>query len=463
MEIKMGRLFGTDGIRGIAGETLTALTAYRLGAALAQVLRENGAEAPKVLIGMDTRCSGSMLESAISAGLMAGGADACLLGITTTPAVAFLIRKLACDAGVMISASHNPAQYNGLKVFGSDGYKLSDEDEARIECMILGEIETVTVGWERIGRLFDCRAETKQYEEHVIAILRENGPLVLPAPKRILFDLSHGSACATAEHIFTAANMFGYEADFLSAEPDGSVINQNCGSTHLSALSKAVKDGGYDMGFAFDGDADRCLAVDEKGNTIDGDMLIAVLAKDRRKRAKQGSDTAVVTVLTNLGFHLYCRENGIEVAVTDVGDRFVLREMLRIGAGIGGEQSGHIILTEYATTGDGQVTAAVALGLLARSDGKKASEVFGEMKPLPQTSKNVVVAQDEKARVLANPALAEIKERVTAQLNGKGRVLIRPSGTEALIRIMLEGERQEEIEELAEKIAETVNRICGAQ
>jgi phosphoglucosamine mutase len=230
----------------------------------------------------------------------------------------------------------------------------------------------------------------------------------------------------------------------------------------LDRLSAAVTSGGYDLGFAFDGDADRCLAVDETGRVIDGDMLIACLARDRIELCG-GPETAVVTVLTNLAFHHYCKKYGIAVSITDVGDRYVLREMLRIGADIGGEQSGHIILPRYATTGDGQVTAAVAIGLLARSAGKKASEVFGQMVPLPQASRNVRVPREDKERVLSHPALSEISETVRHRLGNEGRVLIRPSGTEALIRIMLEGKNQEEIDRMAEEIAETIQKICGVQ
>ncbi len=459
----MGRLFGTDGIRGIAGEGLTAQCAYRLGLAVAQILREKGTHKPSVMIGMDTRVSGDMFASAIAAGLMAGGANAIEIGLTTTPAVAFLVRERGVDAGVMISASHNPAKYNGLKVFGGDGYKLSDEDEARVEAIILGEVEEATVGHGEIGTRTVDDAANRRYAAHVSSILAENRPMEQTPKRRILFDLSHGSACATAKEIFSSANLYGYEVDFLASEPDGKRINDNCGSTCLSVLAEAVVNRKFDMGFAFDGDADRCLAVDEKGNVIDGDMLIARLAKDRKERGKPGSELAVVTVLTNLAFHYYCAKHGIGVSVTDVGDRYVLREMLKSGAGIGGEQSGHIIFPEYATTGDGQVTAAAALGLLARCPGQTASEVFGEMVPLPQVSKNVAVSQTDKQRVLEHPDLAQITARVNEVLQGKGRVLIRPSGTEALIRIMLEGENQEEINRLAGEIAETINKICGVQ
>ena len=459
----MGRLFGTDGIRGIAGEQLTAQMAYRLGVALAQVLRDKGNDHPLVLIGKDPRLSGDLLEASIASGLMAGGAEAGIVGLTTTPAIAYLIRERGADAGVMISASHNAAPYNGLKVFGDDGYKIPDEDEERIERVILEEEAACTVSHPAIGRILDLREENRRYEAHVRGILAENAPKGEVVKRRILFDLSHGSAAATAREIFTSDTMYGYEAEFLSDTPDGANINNNCGSTHLSVLADAVVKGGYDMGFAFDGDADRCLAVDERGETIDGDMLIAALAADRAERGRAGDGMAVVTVMTNLAFHLFCKERGIEVAITDVGDRYVLREMLRIGAGIGGEQSGHIILPEYATTGDGQVTAAVALGLLARSGERTASQVFGVMRPLPQVTRNVTVPQEAKKRVLAHPDLAACSERVTERLNGKGRVLIRASGTESLIRIMLEGERQEEIERYGEELSELVKRICGVQ
>ncbi len=464
----MGRLFGTDGIRGVAGSELTADTGYRLGLALANILTEKAetkqdGDTPRVtvLIGKDPRTSGDMFEAAIAAGLMAGGADANVIGLTTTPAIACLVRELGADAGVMISASHNPAPYNGLKVFGGDGYKPDDADEARVEAMILGEIPMQAVDHDRVGRLIDGKQENERYMAHILTVIQENGPKAPCAKRRILFDLSHGSACATARKVFTAAHLYGFETAFMADTPDGVRINDGCGSTHMQSLSAAVKAGGYDMGFAFDGDADRCLAVDEAGHLIDGDMLIAALALDMKKRGMLSANTAVVTVLTNLAFKLLCEKEGILLAQTDVGDRYVLREMLRIGAGIGGEQSGHIILPAYATTGDGQVTASAALGLLARSEGLPASQVFGVMKPLPQVSVNVTVPNAQKEAVLASSVLHAAAEKVKEALDGRGRLLIRPSGTEALIRIMLEGDDLDEIRGYADALAEKVKDLCG--
>lgn len=457
----MGKLFGTDGIRGVAGEELTADLAYRLGLSLAQKLRAAKNGKPNVIIGKDTRLSGDMFEAALTAGLCAGGTDVLLAGIVPTPAVAYLTVKLCADAGVMISASHNPSEYNGLKVFGAGGFKLSDEMEKELEQMILGDVPLSPPSRE-IGRVHDVMVKISDYIGHVAAVMAE----VTPKPgtqKRVLFDLSNGSASATAKKIFTPETMYGWHADFIAYDPDGININENCGSTQMDKLCSLVAEGGYDLGIAFDGDADRCLLSDERGNLINGDMIIARLAVELQREGKLTGGAAVVTKLTNLGFHRAAKKYGFSVTVTDVGDRYVLEEMLRGGYAVGGEQSGHIILSEYATTGDGQITAAKVLSLLAKYPEQSASELFSVMKPLPQVSVNVPISSsispDERKKLIASGSVAECAERVTAALGDSGRLVLRPSGTEALIRIMLEGESEAELMAYADELK---NAIIGA-
>lgn len=450
----MGRLFGTDGIRGVAGEELTADCAFKLGLSLAERLRVSKGSKPNVIIGKDTRLSGDMFEAAITAGLCAAGSDVSLAGVVPTPAVAFLTVKLGADAGVMISASHNPSEYNGLKVFGPGGFKLSDETEEELECMILGDVPLSSPSRE-IGRVFAVTNRLDDYISHVISVMAEVIPAV-KVNKRILFDLSNGSASATAKSVFAPDHIYGWHADFIAFDPDGININDNCGSTQMNKLCSAVKNGGYDLGVAFDGDADRCLLTDERGELINGDMIIARFAVELLREGRLSGNTAVVTKLSNLGFHKAAKKYGFKVAVTDVGDRYVLEEMLRGGYSIGGEQSGHIILTDYATTGDGQITAAMALSLVAKYPEQKTSELFSAMKPLPQISVNVRVpgsmTSDERKKVISTGAVAEMAERISSELGDSGRLVLRPSGTEALIRIMLEGEREDELVAFAREL-----------
>lgn len=452
----MGRLFGTDGIRGIAGEELTAELAFRLGLAVAKVLTEAEHKKSKVIIGKDTRLSGDMFEAAITAGLCAMGSDVYLVGVVPTPAVAFLVRNIGADAGVMISASHNPSEYNGIKVFGSEGYKLSDAMEEQVEKLILGEGELTPGCGAGIGRVLSGKGLIDQYEEHVASAFTVKDST---RTRRVLFDLSNGSASTTAKYIFNEANFPGFVCEFIAYDPDGVNINRNCGSTEMNALCRYVTDGGYDIGIAFDGDADRCLMCDENGKLIDGDRIISTLAANMRREDKLSANTAVVTKLTNLGFHQMMKEDGIDVAVTDVGDRYVLEEMLRVGAGIGGEQSGHVILLDYATTGDGQITAAKGLELLAKHSDQTASEIFGRMKRLPQVSVNVSVPTPKKKTVMENASVLEKKEEIEKILGENGRILLRPSGTEALIRIMLEGNDVSELENYANELKHVIEEL----
>ena len=457
----MGKLFGTDGIRGIAGEELTADLAFRLGLVLSRVLTEEKKGKGKVIIGKDTRLSGDMFESAITAGLCAMGSDVYLLGVVPTPAVAYLVRQTGADAGVMISASHNPSEYNGIKIFGSKGYKLPDEIEDRIEALLLQKDLDLTPGGYGIGRVLSGEGLIDGYEAHIASVYvkREN----LTKIKRVLFDLSNGSASATAKYVFSHDNFPGFECHFMAYDPDGININRNCGSTQMNALCRYVVDERYDIGIAFDGDADRCLMCDENGEILDGDQIISAFASEMKKQGILKNNTVVVTQMTNLGFHQFMKQEGITVRLTDVGDRYVLEEMLRCGSVIGGEQSGHVILLDHATTGDGQITAATALSLLARYPEKKASELFGRMKRLPQVIVNVTVPVEMKKSLADHPAVKAVRSRIEATLGDSGRILIRPSGTEPLVRIMLEGNDPDRLAEYAEEIKNVIGETvsCG--
>ena len=446
----MGKLFGTDGIRGVVGENLTADLAFRVGQAIASVLEEEKGSRPAVVIGKDTRISSDMLESALMAGICSVGGDVKPLGTIPTPAVAYLAVRERADAGVVISASHNPFEHNGIKVFSGRGYKLSDELEARVEERVLsGQPMKVRTRGE-IGRRFHGMRQLKrEYINFAASTCGED-----LAGLRILVDCANGAASATAPELF---GRFRARTDFIHCDPDGVNINTRCGSTHLEDLSASVVKGGYDIGVAFDGDADRCLLVDETGATIDGDKVLAVCALDLKRRGKLSGNVLVATVMSNLGLHEFCRNNGIDLVCTDVGDRNVLEKMLAIGGRIGGEQSGHTIFTELETTGDGEVTALQFLQVLARS-GKKASELAACCAVYPQVLVNVAVPHSGgvKEAIMASPALAEAVKREEDALAGAGRVLVRPSGTEALIRVMVEARTTGIARGVADRLADFI-------
>lgn len=444
----MGRLFGTDGARGVANSELTCELAMKIGRAAAMVLSNEQHSRPRVLIGMDTRISSDMLESAIAAGLCSVGADVLLLGVLPTPAVAFLVQKYGYDAGIMISASHNPCEYNGIKIFKSDGYKLPDEIEEKIESIILDGtiVPDVKIGGE-VGRIRTSDMPKFDYIEHLLETVDADF-----SGMRIALDCANGSASFTAPELFTD---LGVDFEVLSAVPNGININRGCGSTHMEQLQRFVKANHFDVGFAFDGDADRLLAVDENGEIVDGDKIVAIAAASLKKRGMLKNNTAVVTVMSNLGFHEFCQRNDINVEVTTVGDRYVLENMLKNDYCIGGEQSGHVIFHDYATTGDGQLTAIQLLQVL-KLTGKKLSELAGEIEIFPQTMVNVRVSQIGKVRYAKD---AEIKKAIASaekELGDQGRVLVRVSGTEPLIRVMVEGKDEEMIQRLADEIAAVV-------
>ena len=428
----MGKLFGTDGIRGVVGENLTADLAFRAGQAVGTVLMEEKGGRPTVVLGKDTRISSDMLESALMAGICSVGGDVKPVGTIPTPAVAYLTRQERADAGIVISASHNPYEDNGIKIFSSQGYKLSDELESRIEEKILSDQPMKLRSGEEIGRRHHGMRQLKREYIDFAASTIESDLSGL----RILVDCANGAASATAPELF---GRFKAHTVFLHRSPDGLNINARCGSTHMEELAELVVKEGYDVGVAFDGDADRCLLVDEKGGMIDGDKVIAVCALDLKRQGRLRGNAVVATVMSNLGLHEFCRNYGIDLYCTDVGDRYVLEEMLRHDYHIGGEQSGHTIFTELETTGDGEVTALQFLQVLANS-GKKASELAAVCAAYPQVLENIEVPHSGgvKEKIMESPALAEAIRKEEAALAGDGRILVRASGTQALIRVMVE-------------------------
>ena len=446
----MGKLFGTDGVRGIAGEDLTCELALQIGRGAAAVLTSQLSHKPRILIGKDTRISGDMLESALAAGLCSVGADVELLGVVPTPAVAYLVRKYGADAGVVISASHNPVEFNGIKIFSGTGYKLPDDVENQIEEHVFnnGANLTLSVGGA-VGRITKRKGAVQDYVDYLAEAIGSS-----LTGLRVAIDCSNGAACETAQLLFPR---LGADCTFLGAEPDGCNINMNCGSTHLDELAKFVVQGGYDCGVAFDGDADRCLAVDEKGKEMDGDKLIALLALDMKDKAKLNGDTAVATVMSNLGFIQYLESQGIRTVCTAVGDRYVLEEMRAQGYMIGGEQSGHIILLEHSTTGDGELTAGMLLRLLAE---KKCamSRLNSIYEKYPQVMINITANPAQKAAYREDEYIAGFIESQQQNLMGMGRVLVRLSGTEPKIRVMVEGKDQQAIQRSADRIAEMIRR-----
>ena len=445
----MGRLFGTDGARGVANTELTCELSMQIGRAAAMVLSKNlNGKRPKVLIGMDTRASSQMLESAITAGLCSVGADVLHLGVVPTPAVAFLVCKYGCDAGVMISASHNPCEYNGIKIFQSTGFKLPDELENEIEEIILDNVTKIPtpIGGE-VGRVTKCKNAVEDYIEHLLSAtdMNFNG-------YKIALDCANGSSSVSAKEVFSR---LGAEIVVINAQPDGVNINKECGSTHLEQLQKCVVENGCDLGFAFDGDADRMLAVDHMGEIVDGDKCIAVCAKHMKQLGKLKKDTAVVTVMSNMGFFRFCEENGIRCEKTKVGDRYVLENMSENGYSIGGEQSGHIIFLQHATTGDGQLSAIQLLRVL-KDTGKTLKELSSEMEVYPQVLINVRVSNFGKAQFPKDKEVQNAIKQVEDELQDDGRILVRLSGTEPLVRVMLEGKDLNKINELGESVAQVI-------
>lgn len=449
----MGRLFGTDGARGIANTELTCELAMQIGRAAALVLTKHQSRKPKILIGRDTRISSSMLEAALVAGLCSVGADAELIGVIPTPGVAYLVSRYEADAGIMISASHNPVEFNGIKLFSSTGYKLSDDIEQEIEALILDNPQDIPLkeGTE-LGRVYRRRSAPFDYINHICASI--DGDL---KGIKVAVDCANGSASTTADKLF---ENLGAEAIVFHAEPDGTNINKDCGSTHIESLTKFVKIHECQLGVAFDGDADRCLAVDENGNVVDGDQMIAIFADYMKKEGTLAKDTAVVTVMSNLGFFRFAENNDIHAVATKVGDRYVLEEMLKQGYNIGGEQSGHIIFSDYATTGDGQLSAVKLLSII-KATGKPLSELADVMEQYPQVMVNVNVSNDKKEFLNTDSDIQKAIQEAGNTLGKDGRILVRASGTEPLIRVMAEGKDHRLIQQFADRIAATIQEKLG--
>ena len=447
----MSRMFGTDGVRGVANTELTAELAYKLGRAGAYVLTE-GAHKPKILVAKDTRISGDMLEAALVAGILSVGAEAIVLGVIPTPAVAHLTREYGADAGVMISASHNPVEYNGIKFFKNNGYKLSDQLEDEIQRVIESDFEGVpnptgiSLGREKIE--ISALDDYIEFAKNTISVDLKG--------MKIALDCANGAAYKAAVEAFRD---LGAEVYVINDNPDGTNINEKCGSTHPEELMEYVVKKGCDVGFAFDGDADRCLAVDEKGNLINGDFILTLCAKYLKENNKLKDDTLVVTVMSNLGLDIACKNLGIKTLKTKVGDRYVLEEMVNNEYVLGGEQSGHIIFLNHNTTGDGLVTALQVSAIIKQSN-ESLSSLCSIMKELPQVLVNAKVPNDKKDIYLKDAEIIAEIERMEKLMDGKGRVLIRPSGTEPLVRVMLEGENQEEIDKLAHNLADMILSKC---
>jgi phosphoglucosamine mutase len=451
----MGRLFGTDGVRGIANEALTCELAMELGAAAAMVLTgSNARRRPIIAIGMDSRISSDMLALSVAAGLCSVGADVIMLGVVPTPAVAYLVGKYKADAGVMISASHNPADFNGIKIFSGDGTKLPDELEERIEAITLDKVakphRPLGAG---IGKVSYMSARAiRDYVEHLISTVAFS----LDGLK-IAVDCANGAASETAKSLFET---LGADARILFCEPDGMNINDGCGSTHMEKLTQFVVENGLDAGVAFDGDADRCLMVDEKGNQIDGDMVMAICALDMKKRGRLAKNSVVGTIMTNLGFIKFCEREGINFVATKVGDRYVLEEMLLEDYYFGGEQSGHVIFRDFATTGDGQLTAIQLLSLMRR-DGRPLSELSAAMTRYPQSMINVRVSPEGKLAFYTDPDVRAAIEDAKRELGADGRIVVRTSGTEPLIRVMTEGADGDKIRAVCKSVADTIQTLLG--
>lgn len=449
----MGRMFGTDGIRGVANVDLTAELAFKVGQCGAYVLTQNIGKRPRVLIGKDTRKSGDMLEAALVAGMCSVGVKVIPLGVIPTPAVAYLTRKYKADAGVVISASHNPCEYNGIKFFNGDGYKLSDAVEDEIEAYIRGEKEIGELPTHgAVGYMSANHNAIDDYVEFACSTIDCDLTGI-----KVAIDCANGASYQTA---FKALNKLGASVEAIHNTPDGVNINSMCGSTHMESLQAYVTSIGADIGIAFDGDADRMLAVDEMGNLIDGDQIMAVCAKHMLDNGTLKQNTLVATVMSNLGLFIAGEKLGINIPQTKVGDRYVLEEMLDKGYNIGGEQSGHIIFLDHNTTGDGLVSALQFLAVLKKT-GMKASDAAAIVEVLPQVLVNAKVKPENKDKYLEVAEIASECKKLEDEFAGEGRVLIRPSGTEPLVRVMIEGKDKAVLQKKAEELAELIERILG--
>ena len=449
----MRKYFGTDGIRKIANTELTPELVYKVAKAGAYVLSNHGDHMPTILIGRDTRISGNLIESAMVAGFLSYGANVKLLGVIPTPAVAYLTRKLNADASVVISASHNTYEFNGIKFFSNKGMKISDTLEEEIEqIMESGKLEELTAFGDKIG----VSEYNEQLMDKYVEFFEETFKNSLEQQKTEEFvvgiDTANGATSVVAQKVFEA---LGIPYKIINNNPNGININQNCGSTHLETIKKFVVENNLSLGVAYDGDGDRCLAVDEKGNEIDGDKLMAIIAKSLKQKGKLKKDTIVATVMSNLGLNKYTKTNNLTLVQTKVGDRYVLEEMLKQDFNIGGEQSGHVILLDYNPTGDGILTSLMLIQAILESK-QKASELGKIVKLYPQVLVNAKVNSNKKYDYDKDETIKQAIENLEKEFDGNGRVLIRPSGTEPLVRVMIEGEEQEYITKKAQEIANLI-------
>lgn len=443
----MRKYFGTDGVRGVANKELTCDLAYKLGRAGGYVLTNNEYKV-KVVVGKDTRQSGDMLEAALIAGLMSVGCDVITVGVIPTPGVAYLTRKYGAECGVVISASHNPMEDNGIKFFNKDGFKLDDEIELKIEEYIdnMEKIAYNPIGNE-VGVRIHKHTAAQDYVDYLKSIVDTD-----LTGLKVVLDCANGAAYKVAPEVFRE---LGAEVIAMNVTPDGENINHKCGSTHPEGLQKAVVEHNADLGLAYDGDADRLIAVDETGTIVDGDHIMILGAVYLKKQNKLANDTLVVTTMSNIGLHVAAKEYGIDLAITDVGDRYVIEEMKKSGHNLGGEQSGHMIFLDYNTTGDGTLSSLI-VSKIVKEDGKTLSEQSALMTTYPQVLINVDVRNEVKNKFMENDEIRAEIERLEKLMNGTGRVLIRPSGTQPLVRVMLEGKDEGQIRELAQELADLI-------
>lgn len=454
----MRKYFGTDGIRRIANTELSPELVYKVAKAGAYVLSKHTDKTPTILIGRDTRLSGTLIESAMVAGFLSYGANVKLLGVMPTPAVAYLTRKLQADASVVISASHNTFEFNGIKYFSNKGMKIPDELEEEIEeTMESGKLEELTAVKDKIGV---SEVRTDLLDEYIYFFRKNFDDNIEKYNKpdfRVAIDTANGATYKSAELIF---NLLGINHEIINNNPNGININENCGSTHLESLKQYVIKNKMSLGIAYDGDGDRCLAVDENGEEIDGDKILAILSKYLKEKGKLSKDTIVATVMSNLGLNKYAEKNGLNLIQTKVGDRYVLEEMLKSGYNLGGEQSGHVILLDYNPTGDGILTSLMLIQAILES-GKKASELGNIVQKYPQVLINAKVDSNKKYDYEKNSEIKTAIEKLEKEFSGNGRVLIRPSGTEPLVRVMIEGKDIKIIEEKAKNLAKLIEEKCN--
>ena len=453
----MRKYFGTDGIRRIANTELSPELVYRVAKAGAYVLSKHTDKAPTILIGRDTRISGTLIESAMVAGFLSYGANVKLLGVMPTPAVAYLTRKLQADASVVISASHNTYEFNGIKYFSNKGMKISDEIEEEIEeVMDSGKLDELSAVKEKIGV---SEIRTDLLDEYVYFFRKnfdDNIEKYNNSNFKVVIDTANGATYEVADKVFST---LGINHVIINNNPDGININHNCGSTHLDMLKEYVIKNKMSLGIAYDGDGDRCLAIDENGEEIDGDKLLAIISNYLKSKGKLAKDTIVATVMSNLGLNKYAEKNNMKLLQTKVGDRYVLEEMLKNGYNLGGEQSGHVILLDYNPTGDGILTSLMLIQAMLES-GKTASQLGNLVQKYPQVLINAKVSFDKKNDYEKNLEIKNAIAELEKEFSGNGRVLIRPSGTEPLVRVMIEGKNKNEIEEKARKIANLIEKNC---